>query len=297
MTGATGFVGRHVVPAFADRHDVACIVRRASTYDSTNNATIIEGDLREPALFERLPAHADGIIHLAQAHATFQTGSQELLDVNVASTVRLAEYGRRAGISLFVYASTGAVYAPSDRAIAEDGRCEPSTFYAVTKWCSEQLLRCYEGHFDVAILRLFAPYGPGQTARMIPRILESVLEGRPVSVTNGGEPKINPIYVDDVASVLVQALSMSGSYTTNVAGPDAVSIMDIAVSAGRLLGLQPQFDHSSGPRRGHLVGDTTRMHRRFQADDPVRIDEGLTRTLAWMRRPEAACDVKRGAGC
>ena len=74
-------------------------------------------------LFEptHLPSHIDGVLHLAQSHAyrDFPAGAVDMFRVNVASTASLLEYARRAGASRFYLASTGSVYEPYTRGMAE----------------------------------------------------------------------------------------------------------------------------------------------------------------------------------
>ena len=107
----------------------------------------------------------DAIVHLAQANVPFPDGAGELFRVNVVSTQELLDLARRRGAERFVYASSGSVYGLGEGAVAED---DPPT--------RGRLLRRDEAKrraassvrtattSATAILRFFAPYGPGQTA-------------------------------------------------------------------------------------------------------------------------------------
>lgn len=280
VTGATGFVGRHLVPALADEHELICVVRDAGSARSLGAVALVEADLGRSSFRRRLPGRADSVIHLAQAYVPFPDRAAEIFTVNAASTQALAEYARGADVGRFILASSGSVYRPGRRPLRENAPTMPSVYHPATKLMSEMVLRYYQPYFSIAVLRLFAPYGPGQVNRLIPRMIASVESGRPVALSRGGEPRINPIYVDDLVHVIRQSLDNAGSYTVNVAGPRAVSMRQLAVTIGRLVGRKPTFVHRDGEIAGDLVADTNLMHELFAADSLVAPDEGLARVIA-----------------
>lgn len=281
VTGATGFVGRHLVPELR-QHEVTCIVRDASRAADLSDAAgtaLIEGDLTDPSLARRLPPRMDAVVHVAQAYVPFPSAAAELFAVNAASTVWLAEYAREAGVGRFVYTSSGSVYAPSRMPLSESTQPSPLTFHPATKLMSEIALRHYRSDFSVAVLRLFGPYGPGQVNRLIPRLVDSVRSGSPITLSRGGEPRINPIYVVDLVRVLEAALADSRSYTVNVGGPQAVSIRDMAEIIAMHLGRSPDFLDQDGEVEGDLVADTTLMHELFGVGELIVPREGLGRMI------------------
>ena len=170
VTGATGFVASHLIPALvAAGHDVV-----AAGHDRARipgDAIALELDLAAhdwPTLPE-----AEAVIHLAQANAPFPEGADALFAVNVAATQRLLEHARRAGSDRFVLASSGSVYGASPGPPpTEESPLAALDFYSATKVAAERLTQAYDQHLDIAILRLFVPYGPGQERRMLPRLVE-----------------------------------------------------------------------------------------------------------------------------
>jgi nucleoside-diphosphate-sugar epimerase len=279
LTGATGFVGRHLVGDLAARHDVVCLVRAPSADVTPAGTNRIVADLTDPALARRLPSAVDVVVHLAQAYRPFPDDAAELFAVNAGSTVALAEYGRRAGVRRVVLASSGSVYRPAREALRESAPTVPTAFHPTTKLMAEMALRHYEQYFGVATLRLFCPYGPGQVDRLVPRMIESVRGGRPVTLSRGGEPRINPIYVSDLVRVLAAAVEDMRSYTVNVAGPEALSIRDLAEIIGRHLDRAPTFVERDGEVAGDLVADTRLMEELFAVGPMMRPVDGLALTL------------------
>ena len=97
------------------------------------------------------------------------------------------------------------------------------------------------------VLRPFFIYGPGQSAeKLISRVVASVRDGRSIQLSGDGGLKINPIHVDDAAELLSILLKTKGSRTLNGAGPDIVSVRQIAEVAGRFMGISPVFDFAGG---------------------------------------------------
>jgi UDP-glucose 4-epimerase len=279
VTGGTGFVGRHLVPALAQRYAVTCLVRDAAQANLPSDVELIVADLTDPAFARRLPERTDAVVHLAQAYVGFPDEADALFGVNAASTVSLAEYARHAGVTRFVFTSSGSVYTPARTPLTEDAPTMPVSFHPATKLMSELALRHYTGYFGVATLRLFTPYGPGQVNRMIPRLVEAVEAGSTVTLSRGGEPRINPIYITDLVRVLEAALDDERSYTVNVAGPEPVSIRDLAESIGRHVGRAPRFAEQDTDVEGDLIADTRRMHEIFGNDPLIAPDAGLGMTI------------------
>ncbi len=110
VTGATGFVGQHLLRVLTTQHELVCLMRAPKSIEQMDGLKVIEGDLRDPGSFDLLPRRADAIIHLAQANARFPEAANELFAVNTLSTQRLANYAREANVSHFVYASSGSIY-------------------------------------------------------------------------------------------------------------------------------------------------------------------------------------------
>lgn len=278
VTGASGFVGRHLVPALAENHDVVCLAR-AHLPEHHKASAVILADLASSNFVDDLP-QVDVVVHLAQAYLPFPEHANQLFRVNTGSTQALAEWGRRTGIHRFVLASSGSVYRPGPAPLREDDPTEPFTFHPTTKLAAELMLRHYQAFFPVAVLRLFAPYGPRQVNRLIPRMIDSVGAGRPIGLSRGGEPRINPIYVHDLVRVIAESIDHRDSYTVNVAGPDVVDIRELAERIGRQLGRSPSFEQRDVDPQGDFVADTTLMHRTFAMPQMTALDDGLRSMMA-----------------
>jgi nucleoside-diphosphate-sugar epimerase len=279
VTGASGFVGGHLAPALVGvGHDVFCAVRDPSGYAAPEGATTVTLDLDEPSTSE-LP-ETDAVIHLAQANVRFPEAATELFRVNTASTQELLDHARRVGAERFLLASTGSVYGFGGRPFAETDPLSPHDFYATTKIASEHLVRQYEPFFATAVFRLVVPYGPGQQARMIPRLIDRVRSGEALTVNEGGHPRLNPIYIDDVVRLVLEWLELPGNAVVNIGGDEPVGVRELGELIGRAVSKEPVFEDASGGPPGDVVVDTTRMKELFGLGPLVPLEEGLRRTAA-----------------
>jgi UDP-glucose 4-epimerase len=279
VSGTSGFVGGYLVPFFLESgHDVVALVRQPMSFRAADGVTVVEADLER--LEEAELPDVDAVVHLAQANVPFPDQAETLYRVNTESTLALLEHARRSGARTFLYASSASVYGFGDRPFEEDDPPSSRDFYAVTKLNGEQLVAAYGGFFSTAVFRLVAPYGPGQSGRMIPAVIGRVREGRPVTLNGGGRPRMNPIYVEDAARAAVAALELDGNHVVNVAGDEVVGIDDIARLAGQALGREPVFEHGDADAPGDVVVDTTRFHELFNLGELVGMAEGIRRMVS-----------------
>jgi nucleoside-diphosphate-sugar epimerase len=278
VTGATGFVASHLLPALAPRHDVTALGHDADRIPKVDGVEPLVVDLRRASDAPLPPV--DAVVHLAQANVPFPDGALDLHAVNTGATVRLLDHARACGAARFVFASSASVYGFGERPWVEDDVPAATDFYSATKLAAERFVRAYSGTFGTTILRFVAPYGPGQRNRMIPRLVDGVREGRPITLNAGGRPRMNPIYVGDVVRVVEAALESSGDQLLNVAGDEAVTIRELGQAMGRALGRDPVFEQGSGAATGDIVCDNARMHAELELGELVGIDEGIARTAA-----------------
>ncbi len=277
VTGGSGFLGGAVLLRLAARGEVIGLHRPGSQPAPVEGVRWVSQDLAGP-LSEELPARIDGVIHLAQSrrYREFPDGAVDVYEVNTGATVRLLDYCRRAGASSFTYASSGAVYAAGPQPLKEADVPQPGSFYAASKLAGEQAVEQYRGILRAHALRFFFIYGPGQRNMFIPGLLGRVGEGQDVTLAGPDGIRVNPVYVDDAADAVVATLDLSDSKTLNVAGPDVVSVREIAELGGHLLGRQPSFAH--GDAKADLVASIELQSAAVGAP-VVGFEEGLGRTV------------------
>lgn len=285
MTGATGFVASHLIPALGDEHDVIALGHDPDRIPHDSGAEPLVVDLRR--LSELSLPEVDAVVHLAQANVPFPDGALDLHAVNTGATAALLDHARRCGATRFVFASSASVYGFGDRPWTEDDVPAANDFYSATKLAAERFVRAYETFFGTTVLRFVAPFGPGQRGRMIPRLVENVRAGNPITLNVDAQPRMNPVYIDDVVTTVLAALASKGHQLVNVAGDDTASIRELAESIGRALDRAPVFEQGDG-RAGDIVCANDRLKKELGVSGLVPLEEGLRRTAAAVQATQVA---------
>lgn len=282
VTGATGFIGRRLIAFLRTRHETIAVLRRADDAAALGAAAWVLADLAGPLDADVLPAGVDAVVHLAQANVPFPEAAPELFAVNVAATLGLLDWARRASVPRFVLASSGDVYGPHRTPRRESDAPAPASFYGATKSAAETIAQAYAGYLSPCILRLFRPYGPGQSGRLLPRLAAAVRRGEPVATGLDGGPRLNPIYVDNVLQVIERALGGSFAGIVNVAGDETVTLRELACRLGSVVGREPVFRDDDAAGLADTLGDNRLMHEALGGWPLVPLDEGLSRSFAAM---------------
>ena len=260
--------------------EVFAIVRQRTMNLSPSEQIV--GDLRTGVPSAHLPARVDAVIHLAQGRADDPARAAEAMAINVEATRGLLRYAKSAQASLFLFASTGNVYRQSTAPLGEDDPLTNSGDpYAMTKLAGESLVSEHAGDFAVVIPRLFSPYGPGQRGRMIPGLLDRVMFGQPVVLTNGGEPAISPIHIQDCCAILSALIALGRSATVNVAGNETVNVRQLTTQIADLGGWQPHYIEESRPEASfNLIGRTEQLRGLIDVRPQISLRAGLSELVA-----------------
>lgn len=278
VTGANGFIGRHVVSRLSGRYEIFAVVRAARQAVSTETARIVVMDLARTLDASAFPAEIDVIIHLAQANVPFPEGANELLAVNTSATQQLLDYGRQAGARQFILASTGDVYGRHSGLSKETDTISPTSYYAITKYAAELLVQSYSPYLLPCVLRFFHPYGPSQSDRLIPKLEEIIRQGETVRLHKDACPRMTPIYIDDVTHAIHCAIDSAYSGIVNIAGDRALSMRELAQEIGLALDRQPVFE-DTGEETADRMGDNRLMKQVLGSWNMVSLGEGLSRTF------------------
>jgi nucleoside-diphosphate-sugar epimerase len=245
VTGASGFVGSHLVEALLRGGEtVAVLCREGSDLwrleEALPRVTVIRGDLTEIARAEEEIREfaPDTVFHLAWYGVTGRERDDDAhLDKNFVGSVALLRLAVRLGIRTFVGLGSQAEYGPQDRVLDEDARTEPVTAYGVAKLCTYLFARHLAASSGMRFvwLRLFSSYGPKDGPEwMIPYLVRTLARGECPALT-ACEQRWDYVYVADAAEAILTVLRHPGplGQIYNVEGFKA-RLTDLVCEIGRV---------------------------------------------------------------
>ena len=300
VTGAAGFVGRHVVRALRAAGAEVSAVDRSPHPD----APTVLGDLRDEGVRERAVVPGlDAVVHLAAITSVLGSVEQprETTELNVVATAGLLELCRSRGVGAFVLASTNAVVGDvGTGVITEDLALRPLTPYGATKAAGEMLLSGYAGAFGLRapVVRLTNVYGPGMRAKdsFVPRLMRAAAEGRGVVVYGDGEQRRDLVHVHDAARALAQAALGWPSGPVIIGGARSWTVNEMVAAAREATGAEIPVEHQPA-RPGEMpavVVDVARA-RSLGYEPTTGLAEGMA--TVWPDfRPDGGTGSSTGAG-
>ncbi len=230
VSGAAGFIGMHVAESLLARGERVIGVDNLSAYYDVRlkrarlarlavqpGFVFVEADVSDReamlALAEREPA-VTRIVHLAAQPGVRHSlvDPYAYVQANVMGHLVMLEFARRLPrVEHLVYASSSSVYGGNRKLpFAESDRVDhPVSLYAATKRSAELISESYAHLFGLPQtgLRFFTVYGPWGRPDMAPWLFaEAILEGRPITLYDGGRLKRDFTFVEDIAAGVLGCL-------------------------------------------------------------------------------------------
>jgi len=230
ITGATGFIGRHVAADLIARGiTVTSIVRPRSPHPAPLGTTAVTAPLEASALRQAFSG-VDAVVHLAGVVAAVDT--RTYIMVNTEGTRAAATAARDAGARLIHVSSLAAAGpAPVSAPHRETDPARPLTAYGVSKLESERIVNDTEGLRSI-ILRPGVVYGP--TDRAVFPLFEAAARGV-FPIVGRRDAAYTFVYVDDVVRSVVAAVDKADvAGVVFVGHPQPVTSRDLfdALQAG-----------------------------------------------------------------
>lgn len=295
ITGATGFVGTHLLHALAaSGAAIAAISRTGAALPGV--AQVFAGDLADSAFVGRSIAEwqPEVIWHLAGARE--RSLSRDAFDRNISAnligTLNLlqATLGQ-AQLKRIVVLGTGEEYGRNTAPFCETMREAPVSAYSFSKQCATHLSQLMHASFGlpVVVLRPSLAYGPGQHSDMfLPALIHSLLRGAPFAMTRGEQTR-DYVYVGDLVQALLRAGVGAGidGEIINIGSGQATRIADLVQRVEALLGAPGlvrlgALDYRTGEAMAYSF-DVRKAHSALGWSPQTSIDAGLQSTIAWFR--------------
>lgn len=294
VTGAYGYLGRHLLRAFVNRGDFVTALVRDYTQVSLARlpSAIVYGgfDQVERAIAEY---ECDVVVHLA-AQVQVSTAVADPIgtfEANIEGTWKVLEACRRQNVKRIIVASSDKAYGDGETPYKETQPLRPHGIYATSKACADSLAQAYLAEYDmsVAITRCGNLFGPGHTnwSTLIPGTIRSVLKGeRPVLRSNGG-PRRDFLYVEDAVDGYLKLAESTATGPFNFGrGGKGTTVAEVVSTVLKVMEskLEPVVaDNSSSLEIQDQVLDYSRAAKELGWVAKHGLTEGLTKTVAWYR--------------
>ena len=227
VTGAGGFIGRHVVRRLLNQGVlVRAMVHSSNPFETTANLEVVHADIRDAAAVSRAAAGAQAVVHLAAAKAD----EADSHAVNVGGAEAIIAACRSAGCRRIVNIST------QSTKIAHRG------LYGRTKADADG--RFGNSGLDVTTLLLSIVYS--EDLQGIFGTLFRIVERSPIIPVFGDGTWVSaPLDADDVASAVAACLDTDTTIgrTYDLGGPDFVTFDELLRVIGRSVGRMPRLVH------------------------------------------------------
>ncbi len=232
ITGAAGFLGRHLVRRLMNEG------MEVTAYDLIDAGTLearsIVGDLRDAEKLATAAIGHDVICHVGAIGDVYLAAEQPGLaaEINVTGSANVAAAAERAGARV-VYASTWEVYGePRYEPLDEDHPCEPDHPYNITKLAGERLLLAADRLRGVPVLalRLGTAYGTGLRPNSVFRVfIDRARRGDAITIQGDGSQCRQFTHASDIARAFAMACrSDVHGVALNTVAPDATTIKELA---------------------------------------------------------------------
>jgi dihydroflavonol-4-reductase len=213
LTGATGFIGGHVVPRLLrDGHELRCLVRSPdkARHLEAQGATLVAGDVTDRASVERAMPGSKGLVHLANVYSFWERDRGVYARVNVEGTRHVMEAALAAGVPRVVHVGSCVVFGhPPVEPFTEASEPGPEHFseYARTKHAGDLVARELHEQRGLPLVTVIpgAVVGPGDTKATGDYVRALVERRMPARVMEGRV--LTFVHVRDVAEAIARAVA------------------------------------------------------------------------------------------
>ncbi|WP_193045381.1 NAD-dependent epimerase/dehydratase family protein [Mycolicibacterium baixiangningiae] len=289
VTGATGFLGRHLVDSL-----------RTAGVDVVGAAHTVGDffDVTDPHQVHQVFARfkPEGVVHLGAISGPMVSRDRpwSIVDVNIGGTANLLEAARINGTRRFLLASSNAVYGSNPGPLDEQVTVlKPSSVYGATKVAGEHLVAAYGRRYGLSTcsLRISAVYGPGRSTHcIIALFIRDALAGRVSRVAFGADFSRQYVYVDDAVRSIVCVLTAGpevDGQSVNISGTELLQVGEIADIVTEMLPeVRIEFGQGPDPDDDDVQGPfvLTRARELLGFESEVSMRDGIARYANHLQR-------------
>jgi UDP-glucose 4-epimerase len=306
VTGGAGTIGSHVVDLLVHGGAAEIVVLdnlvrgRRSNLDwalANGPVSLVEGDIRDPALVAELTRGVDLVFHLAAIRITQCAEDPRLAnEVLVDGTFNVIEAAHQAGVKKVVASSSASVYGLAEEFPTTE-KHHPyanNTFYGAAKVFNEGVLRSFHAMhgLNYVALRYFNVYGPrmdvhGVYTEVLIRWMDRIESGEPPLINGDGLQTMDFVHVADIARANILAAEADVTdQVYNVAYGVETSLKELAGALSDVMKSDLAPEHRAARTVNGVtrrLADTSRAERDLGFKAEIGLSDGLQGLVDWWR--------------
>lgn len=307
VTGAGGFIGSHLVERLVKLGAKVTAFIRYNSANSFGNldflpkatldkVAIVPGDLRDGPSVAGAMQGAELVFHLGALIAIPYSylNPRGVLETNAMGTFNVLQAARDLKVNRVVNTSTSEVYGTAREVpISEKHPLHGQSPYSASKIAADKIAEAFHCSYGLPVvtLRPFNTYGPRQSARaVIPTIISQALSSKVVKL-GSLHPTRDLTFVTDTVDGFIRAATSSGvdGETIQLGTGREISVGDLAIKIAGLMGTDIVIKAQGARKRPakseveRLVSNAAKARRVLKWKPEVGLEEGLRRTIDWMR--------------
>lgn len=292
LTGATGFIGSHLLAALQKLKGNNNVVALTSA-PITNGLFLLHNQYQfTQQLFNNEEIGAiDTVVHAGAFTPKNSTESNSiaLSNSNIFNTQQLL-FHLPPTVKQVVFLSTLDIYENTNSIINESTAIHPVSLYGYSKLYCEKIVEAWGKANNVAvkILRIGHVYGPGEEKyqKLIPASFAKLLKGQSLQIWGSGGELRSFIYIDDVVNLIIQSIESAKAHTpVNIVSNHAVSIKQLVQLILKVTGfnLPIEYVKYANSNARDLVFSNELMHC-VLGKEQVTLEEGLTKEWNYFKQ-------------
>ncbi len=307
VTGAGGFIGSHLVERLVE---AGALVRAFVRYNSRadpgllalascetlSRLSLIGGDLRDADAIRKAVEGCEYVFHLGALISIPYSylHPYEVAESNMMGTLNVLLACRDFRVTRLIHTSTSEVYGTAlTPMINEAHPLQGQSPYSASKIGADKLAESFFCAYELPVVtvRPFNTYGPRQSARaVIPTIITQALASDAIRLGNLDASR-DFTFVDDTVDGFLCAARADGvtGRSFNLGAGEAVRIGELSARIAQKVGRPVQVEEDAErfrPQKSEvrrLLSDNSLARARLGWSPKVSLDEGLDRTIAWIR--------------
>jgi nucleoside-diphosphate-sugar epimerase len=274
VTGASGFVGSHLVRDLAARgFAVTGVYRRepglAEDLRGAPSVTLVKADL---AALEALPKRCDAVVHAAASSAWTGISVDAIVRDNVVATRRLLDLAEHAGCAGFIFLSSLSYYGTIEAAEVDEATpIRDPDVYGASKYLGERMLCDRRERLPGLALRLPGVVGRGARRNWLAGTAERFRRGEAAAVFNPDAAFNNAVHVADLAAFVARVLERSwAGFDAMVLGARGrLTVRGVAERLAAGMGVKARIDVVAAPKPAFTLSSVRAIER--WGYDPMEI--------------------------